>query len=135
MRHTALTSPFHLPWTEASAADLVAMRAAIGAGDLAAAGRIAEHNALGMHAVMLAARPAIRYLSPESLRVLDCVDELRANGIDAYATIDAGPNVAVLCSRAETARVVVALRRLGDRVATRVAHAGPGVTVRNGAVA
>lgn len=63
MRRTMDTSPLFEPWAESSKADLVDMRAALGRGDLEAVGEIAERNALGMHATMLAARPAVRYMS------------------------------------------------------------------------
>ncbi|WP_460699136.1 diphosphomevalonate decarboxylase [Nocardia thraciensis] len=133
MRQSIASSPFYLPWAAASRTDLARLRAAVASGDLPLAGRIAEHNALGMHAVLLAAQPSIRYLTPQSLQVLDRVEQLRADGVPAYATVDAGPNVAVLCARADAARVVVALRELDSLVSIRIAHPGPGVTVERGA--
>jgi diphosphomevalonate decarboxylase len=129
MRKTLSTSPLYRAWAAVSAEDLDRMRTALAAGDLMQAGQIADHNALGMHAILLAARPAIRYLSPRSLAVLDRVEQLRATGVSAYATIDAGPNVAVLCARADAPRIVEALRELGDFVTTTVAHCGPAVTI------
>lgn len=129
MRRSAATSPFYLPWTTSVGADLAQMQIAVAAADLAHTGEIAERNALGMHALLLAARPAIRYLSPDSLTVLDRVSQLRADGIAAYATIDAGPNVAILCARKDEPHVLTALHELGEFVTTRVAHLGPGVMV------
>ncbi|MFE3988835.1 diphosphomevalonate decarboxylase [Nocardia tengchongensis] len=135
MQHTVETSPFYLPWAAGIAADLERMRAAIGRGDLQEVGRIAEHNALSMHATMLAARPAVRYLQAGTLAVLDAVAALRAGGIDAYATIDAGPNVAVLCDPRDEIRVARAVSELPDVSATHIAHRGPGTTVTAGAAA
>ncbi|PXX71787.1 diphosphomevalonate decarboxylase [Nocardia tenerifensis] len=129
MRRTVATSPFYRPWADSSEIDLVEMQKAIARQDLPAVGEIAERNALGMHASMLAARPGIRYLSPQSIAVLDAVLALRADGVAAYATIDAGPNVTVLCARADAARVTAALRAVGDFVDPRTAHLGPGATL------
>ncbi|MFC6012114.1 diphosphomevalonate decarboxylase [Nocardia lasii] len=129
MRQTTDTSPFYRPWAESSVLDLAQMREAVARGDLPAIGEIAERNALGMHATMLTARPAVRYLSPHSLAVLDAVLALRADGVAAYATIDAGPNVKVLCTRADAAHVAATLDGLGDFVTTTTAHIGPGVAV------
>ncbi|MEU8899054.1 diphosphomevalonate decarboxylase [Nocardia sp. NPDC048505] len=129
MRRTCATSPFYQPWAAASRVDLDEMRAAIARRDLAAVGEIAERNALGMHASMLLARPSVRYLSPQSVAVLDAVLALRADGVLAYATIDAGPNVTVLCARAEAERVAAALRAVGTFVDTRTAHLGPGASL------
>lgn len=125
MRHTVATSPFYDPWVHAAEADLAVMQTAIAAGDLAAVGEIAERNALRMHATMLAAEPAVRYLSANSIRVLDRVLELRAAGIAAYATADAGPNVKVLCDRRDSSAVAAALGDLGMGIAVAVALPGP----------
>lgn len=129
MRQSIATSPLYRSWARSNSTALEQIQAALGAGDLTEVGAIAEQNALGMHATMLAARPSIRYLAPRSLRILDRVDRIRAAGIPAYATIDAGPNVAVLCSRQDADRVVAELREVDGVAAIRVAHRGPGVTV------
>ncbi|MFD5179126.1 diphosphomevalonate decarboxylase [Nocardia sp. NPDC058379] len=132
MRQTTETSPFYRPWAESSVLDLAQMRDAVARRDLPAIGEIAERNALGMHATMLTARPGIRYLSPHSVAILDAVLALRADGIAAYATIDAGPNVKVLCTRAEAPVVAATLEGLGDFVTTRTAHIGPGARLIGG---
>ncbi|MFF0533181.1 diphosphomevalonate decarboxylase [Nocardia amikacinitolerans] len=129
MRRTCDTSPFYQPWAAASRLDLDEMRKAIARRDLPAVGEIAERNALGMHATMLLARPSVRYLSPRSVALLDRVLALRADGIAAYATMDAGPNVKVLCARADERRVTTALRDGGDVADIQVAHLGPGATL------
>ncbi|WP_405137672.1 diphosphomevalonate decarboxylase [Nocardia sp. NBC_01388] len=129
MRRTCASSPLYPGWAGDSALALDEMRKAIERRDLPAVGEIAERNALGMHASMLMARPPIRYLSPQSIAVLDAVLALRADGIAAYATIDAGPNVTVLCARADEDRVAATLRAVGDFVDTRTAHLGPGATL------
>lgn len=124
MRRTVDTSPLYRPWADSSKDDLDEMRAALVRGDLEAVGEIAERNALGMHATMLAARPAVRYLSPATVTVLDSVLQLRKDGVLAYATMDAGPNVKVLCRRADAERVadVVGAAASGGQVLV----AGPG---------
>ncbi|WP_331725814.1 diphosphomevalonate decarboxylase (plasmid) [Streptomyces xanthophaeus] len=128
MRRTVDTSPLFEPWAESSRDDLVEMRAALLRGDLDAVGEIAERNALGMHATMLGARPAVRYLSPASLTVLDSVLQLRRDGISAYATMDAGPNVKVLCHRADAERVAEVVRSAAAGGSVHVA--GPGLGAR-----
>ncbi|PJN29592.1 diphosphomevalonate decarboxylase [Kitasatospora sp. CB02891] len=126
MRRTVDTSPLYEPWAVSSRADLADMRAALARGDLPAVGEIAERNALGMHATMLAARPAVRYLSPASLAVLDSVLQLRRDGVPAYATMDAGPNVKVLCPRSDAERVSAALRAAAPVEAVHIAGPGRG---------
>nr|CDH35393.1 mevalonate diphosphate decarboxylase [Streptomyces iakyrus] len=128
MRRTVETSPLYGPWVESSRADLTEMRAALLRGDLEAVGEIAERNALGMHATMLAARPAVRYMAPATLTVLDSILRLRQDGVAAYATMDAGPNVKVLCAGADADRVARTLRSGASR--TYIARLGPGACLR-----
>ncbi|MGX1615718.1 diphosphomevalonate decarboxylase [Micromonospora chalcea] len=125
MRRTVRTSPLYQSWVASGRADLAEMRAALLQGDLDAVGEIAERNALGMHATMLAARPAVRYLAPVTVAVLDSVLRLRADGVSAYATMDAGPNVKVLCRRADADRVADTLRDAAPGCAVVVAGPGP----------
>ncbi|MFI5687563.1 diphosphomevalonate decarboxylase [Streptomyces sp. NPDC051636] len=131
MRRTVDTSPLYRPWAASSKDDLADMRAALRRGDLEAVGEIAERNALGMHATMLAARPAVRYLSPATVTVLDRVLQLRRDGVGAYATMDAGPNVKVLCSRADAERVAEAVRGAVPDGTVLVAGPGRGARLLN----
>lgn len=126
MRRTVRTSPLYRSWVASSKADLDVMRTALRQGDLEAMGEIAERNALGMHATMLAARPPVRYLSPATLTVLDSVLQLRRDGIPAYATMDAGPNVKVLCHREDAERVAGAVRSAVPQGVVLSAGPGPG---------
>ncbi|MBH1938537.1 diphosphomevalonate decarboxylase [Streptomyces sp. AV19] len=132
MRRTVATSPLFEPWAASSKDDLVEMREALHRGDLDAVGEIAERNALGMHATMLAARPAVRYLSAPTLTVLDSVLQLRRDGVPAYATMDAGPNVKVLCHRADADRVAAVVRGAVQGGAVHVAGPGPGARLLPG---
>ncbi|MDT9698363.1 diphosphomevalonate decarboxylase [Streptomyces sp. P17] len=132
MRRTVDTSPLYEPWAVSSKADLDEMRAALLAGDIETVGEIAERNALGMHATMLAARPAVRYLAPATLTALDRVLRLRQDGIPAYATMDAGPNVKVLCRRADADRVAEAVRDAVPDGSVHIAEPGPGARLLPG---
>ncbi|MBF6331959.1 diphosphomevalonate decarboxylase [Nocardia transvalensis] len=132
MRHTVATSPLYWSWAVSSTVDLAEMRCAITRGDAAAVGEIAERNAFGMHATMLAARPSVRYLSPASLEVVDRVVLLRQNGIAAYATMDAGPNVKVLCPGAAVDDVAAALKALDCTSSVRIARPGPAARISRG---
>jgi diphosphomevalonate decarboxylase len=105
----AATSPFYPAWVAGAAADLDEARAAIAARDLEALGLLAEHNALKMHAVGLASRPPLLYWRGATLECVHRVWALRAEGTPAFVTIDAGPQVKVLCAPADAATVAEAL--------------------------
>ncbi|MCD0448646.1 diphosphomevalonate decarboxylase [Actinocorallia sp. API 0066] len=132
MRRTVETSPLYPAWAESSRADLAEIRIALERGDLEAVGEVAERNCLGMHATMLAARPAVRYLSAATLTVLDAVSDLRKSGVPAYATIDAGPNVKILCHRTDAAHVAETIRGSVPGLSTVTAGRGPGARLRPG---
>lgn len=124
MRRTLLTSPFYPAWVSSTAASLDAAREALRAGDVERLGRITETNALRMHAVIQSCDPPIRYLTPASVALFDLAEQLRADGVDAYATADAGPNVVLLCRRADAAQVAEGARAIAE---TTIALPGPGV--------
>jgi diphosphomevalonate decarboxylase len=124
MERTRRTSPYYEPFLASIPNDLEAARSAVLARDLEALGVVMERNCLRMHAAMLASEPALLYLRPGSLEALDCVRELRAAGVPAFFTIDAGPNVKVLCERANATAVEGALRAVPG--VSRVIRATPG---------
>jgi diphosphomevalonate decarboxylase len=124
MRAVAETSPLYRGWLEAQEEDLAAMRVAIERRDLAAAGRIAEENCLRMHATCFGARPPVFFWSSATVAAMEEVRALRGDGTPAYFTIDAGPQVKVLCLRADAERV--AERLAAVRGVRRVLRSGPG---------
>ncbi|MET3512118.1 diphosphomevalonate decarboxylase [Plantibacter flavus] len=118
MRRTVDTSPYYPAWVERTPVELEEMLAAIARADFTAVGTIAERNAMRMHATMLGAEPPVRYWGPASVELLDLVANLRGDGLECYATMDAGPNVKILC-RADAV----------DELATRILEAQPDIGV------
>jgi diphosphomevalonate decarboxylase len=109
MRRTRATSPFFDAWLTASTADLAAVREAVSSRDLPGLGEAAERNALRMHATALAADPPLLYWEAATLSVIREVWRLREDGVPAFFTIDAGPQVKVLCEPGDAQRVERAL--------------------------
>ena len=60
-------------------------------------GALTEKNALAMHATTKTANPPFSYLTDASYEAMDFVRQLREQGESCYFTMDAGPNVKVLC--------------------------------------
>ncbi|MGT2666435.1 diphosphomevalonate decarboxylase [Streptococcus rifensis] len=112
MDHTVATSPFYEAWKESAKHDLVAIKEAILARDFQTVGQITEHNGMKMHATTLSANPPFTYFEPETLRVQNLVRQIReVTGLSAYMTMDAGPNVKVLCRASEMERLVAELAK------------------------
>ncbi len=124
MEHTAATSPLYRGWLDLVPHDLATAEAALAAGDLEALGVVTEANALAMHASAIAARPAVIYWRPATLAVLAEVHALRATGVAAWATMDAGPHVKVLTSAADAPQVAERLRQVEGVTAITVATPG-----------
>lgn len=112
MKRTLATSPFYPGWLERVEADLPVAREAIQARDLETLGLLAERNCLSMFATMLGAQPPVLYWRPATLAVLEKVQLLRREGLAGYYTMDAGPNVKVLCTEHEAASWLAVLRKL-----------------------
>jgi len=127
MRQTMTASPLYPAWVEASRQDLRDALEAVRCGDLARLGKVAEANALGMHASMMAARPAIMYWLPRTIEVLHVIGEMRQDGLPAWATIDAGPNVKVLTQASSAEQVAAALRERVPGAEVSVRRPGAGV--------
>lgn len=112
MDHTVATSPFYQAWKETAAADLVAIKKAIAERDFETVGEITEHNGMKMHATTLSANPPFTYWTADSLRAQEAVRDVRERlGLPAYMTMDAGPNVKVLCREKDMPVLVEALRK------------------------
>lgn len=96
MNRTVETSALYKSWPQQAKADLATIRDAIAAHDFSVLGKTAERNALAMHATMLAAWPPLLYLQPESIEQIHRIQRVRAEGLEVYLTIDAGPNIKLL---------------------------------------
>lgn len=112
MAHALKRSPFFPAWLETHEADLEAVRRGILERDLTLLGEAAEHNCLKMHAVSMASSPALLYWNPATVAVMRRVLQLREGGADAYFTIDAGPQVKIICPWTQREGIAAAIREV-----------------------
>ena len=121
----AATSPLNAARTRRVGEWLETVRRAIAERNLSLLGPILELDALAMHGVMMTSAPSLLYWQPGTLEVLHAVRAWREEeGVPVYFTIDAGPNVHLICE-GETAAEVE--RRVGALPAVRrVLTSGPG---------
>lgn len=97
MQQTLETSHLYQKWPDQVACDLVKVREALTTKDFTLLGKTSEHNALSMHATMLSSLPSVMYFLPESCAAMHKVWQLRKEGLEVYFTMDAGPNLKILC--------------------------------------
>jgi diphosphomevalonate decarboxylase len=101
------------------------VRAAVLARDFDALGPAVEQSALAMHASMLAARPALIYFAPGTLRVMERVRAFRKSGGRAFFTMDAGPHVKVLVEPSAASELELELGKLEGVTQVLRSSAGP----------
>lgn len=65
--------------------------------DFEALAEVAEQDSMMMHAVMMTSRPPLIYWQGTSVDLMRAVTAWRREGIAAFYTLDAGPNVHVIC--------------------------------------
>lgn len=125
MKRTAETSPYYGAWLAAAPRIHASLRDALLADDFAGpggVGELAESSALAMHASAMAA--GVVYVNGATLAALAEVRALRASGVPAYATIDAGPHLKCLVKDADAAKVKGRLARVPGVL--RIIEAAPG---------
>lgn len=84
-------------WIRQSEIDFENMKRYLSEGDFSKVGDLTEENALRMHETTKNANPPFTYLTEKSFDAMEYVKELRKQGERCYFTMDAGPNVKVLC--------------------------------------
>ena len=109
MERTRRTSPFYGAWLEQAPRLAERIRDALRRRDLEALGRATEVSTMTYFGCALAAEPPLLYWAPATLEALRTVRTLRSEGVGAWATMDAGPHVKVLCEAADVARITEAL--------------------------
>lgn len=104
------------PLQEARVADaprrLDLCRRAILERDFDALADIIELDSDMMHAVMMTSQPQLFYWKPATLAVMAAVRSWRGDGLRVAYTIDAGPNVHVICPQPEIGQVASLLRKV-----------------------
>ncbi len=108
----ALGSPFFAARIAALQAETPRVRQAILDRDIAVLGPAIEAEALALHAIALTGRPAVLYWTPETVALLHQVRAWRDAGLPVWFTLDAGPNVHLICEGAAAGEVEAGLRAL-----------------------
>lgn len=127
--HLAATSPYFPTRLAELPERLDATRAAIQARDLTALGETMEADAVSMHVVCMTARPPSFYWNSGTLEVIHAVRGWREEGLESYFTIDAGPNVHVICAAADRNAVEQRLQALPGVLFTIGNGAGAGARI------
>ncbi|MFZ4658443.1 MAG: diphosphomevalonate decarboxylase [Caldilineaceae bacterium] len=109
---------------------LTEVRTALADRDLHRLGPVIEQDALAMHAVMMTSSPSLLYWQPGTLEIIHAIRQWREQeGLAAYFTIDAGPNIHVICEAATAPIVQSRLQTLSSVQQIIVSRPGPAPVV------
>ena len=104
-------------------------RSAILQKDFAALAALIEMDSHMLHSVMLTSVPSLMYWEPLSVTVMKAVTSWRRQGIEAAFTLDAGPNVHVICTAAHAHTVVQKLKEIPGIIKVLSSPVGEGARV------
>ena len=99
------TSTDFSEWIRQSEIDYINMKNYLKENNFEKIGILTEENAMRMHNTTLTANPPFSYLTKESEKAMNDIIELRGKGEKCYFTMDAGPNVKVLCLEKDLERL------------------------------
>ena len=118
------TSPLQAARVASVPDRLAKARSAVLNRDFAALAEVVELDSLMMHAVMITSSPVLMYWQPATIAVMQAVARWRSDGLPACTTIDAGPNVHVLCPAEAAADVARRLKHIAGVQRVIVTQAG-----------
>jgi diphosphomevalonate decarboxylase len=92
--------------------------------DFDALAEVVELDSNLMHAVMITSKPSLLYWLPETITIMQAVQVMRKASMPACYTIDAGPNVHVLCTGDAAGKVAETMKQLPGVIKVLTAHPG-----------
>jgi diphosphomevalonate decarboxylase len=106
---------------------LAEVRQAIDKRDIAQLGPVIEEDTLAMHGVMMTGRPSLLYWEPATIGLMKAVRTWREDdGLQVYFTIDAGPNIHLICEQDTVKQVNDRLASMPDVERIIISRPGPG---------
>jgi diphosphomevalonate decarboxylase len=131
MQKTIETSRFYNTWIKESEQKIPEIINAIKERSIKKLGMIAENDCLGMHKAINYSIPTIDYLKDSSHKIINIVKGLRKKNVNCYFTIDAGPNVKILCLEKDIEKIESKLGKGQGIKKTIRCKIGSGVKVLN----
>lgn len=122
----APSSPFQVTRVLDAPRRIALCREAVLNRDFEQLGRIIQQDSDMMHAVMMTSDPALFYWLPETLRIMNVTRTLQAEGLPVAYTIDAGPNVHLICESKDADEVAKIFANISGVKQILRTKAGPG---------
>lgn len=129
MAQTVATSPYYDGWLKTIGDDLKSVRDGIKERNFEKVASTAEFNCLKMHATMITTKPSIIYWIPATMEIIHAVRQMREEGISTYFTMDAGPNVKVMCLEKDEKDISKRIQELDGVIKTIICRPGDGAKI------
>lgn len=130
--HTlAQNSPFLLTRLGTLQTTLSLTKAAICNKDFSALGILLESEAFSLHAIAMTSDPGILYWTPATVRLIHQIRKWRTEGLQAYFTIDAGPNIHIITLTETVPAILERLEKIEEVKKWIVCSPGDGVRLSN----
>jgi len=88
------------------------VRKAIKKRDFLALGELIEEEATEMHLIAMSSHPPIFYWNKGTLEVIHFLKEIRKDNLFVFFTIDAGPNVHIICQEKDMDKIDLEVKKL-----------------------
>ena len=124
MRASKKTSPIYQDWLDINHKHIDLALNAIKTKNMAALENVAEENCKLMHEVMKTSIPSISYMTDVTYSCLSEIENLRSLGHKLLYTIDAGPQVKIICD--PTSSEIIKNRIIETTDVIDIIHAGIG---------
>jgi phosphomevalonate decarboxylase len=106
-------SPFFKARIESAAKRCEEMEKAIRGGDLKKVGELTEQDTLELHSITMTGVNRLVIMSPDTIRIITKVRELRSNSVEAYFSMQTGPSVFINTSEEDVEKVRRAIGHMG----------------------
>ena len=128
----AVAHPFMEERQKVLPSRILALKGALAKRDFQTFGEIVEHEAMEVQAIMMSGQPSAFYMQPGTVALIHAVRSWREEGgLPVYFTLDAGPNMHVLCESRYAPEVRRCIEKLVPRAEILENRAGPGTTVHD----
>ena len=107
------SSPFFKSRIESASKRCDEMEKAILGGDLRKVGELTEQDTLELHSITMTGTNRLVIMSPDTIRIISKVRELRSNSVEAYFSMQTGPSVFINTSQEDEDKVRRAVAHMG----------------------
>ena len=112
MRISKSTSSYYKDWVNDQDNDIKKALKAIKMKDFDLLGEVSEDNCKKMHKVMETSSPPLIYRNATSHLCIQKIEEMKVNGIGIFHTIDAGPQVKIICKAQHADQVISEMKSI-----------------------